>query len=1098
MSSSSSSSSSSAAAATVTVTARDIEFSNYNSSTGKWGNAVLTMMIEDTNTPDNLNLEVYDEKVYAVFRNHDDPTDIIQTSAEIDGMDFRVTISTPMVASGKYELYKVYGETSHAEYATSSQFYIQVPGKVWDFADDTVEEDVELVSDWNNYGYIKDVNDNIYGITSLSEMKDAVVSQNDATEFSVDGTTLTRQQVKGFKMTSMVDTDLRASNNQNPNFLRGYDSLEELDIVSSKVTVLMRSYNDNFNYANSTSHYNSCYGISSRNFNQKFAYPSTLNYAILETNTPVSGSAQFNKPVYLGDNITIVNNMLYGHNNKTIFNSKIRFSPNLSRIVGGFFGSCSNLHLDTVYPLSNNVQLYDISDYWGALGYAHIHSYFNIPSTWTYVPSNFIKYWNSYDYDINVPEGITEIHSGAISNLALSQSTTRTITLPSTLTSCSGLENNGRTTHGVIIDLSKCNNLTSLNSTFNWTGIKEIKWPTQIRFSSLPNTFMYFGTRCFDVDPNTNTTTFEVPEGITRIGNQFCRQCQYSNGDANTVHNIILPSTLTYIDASFNNWWYNTFQAKSRKMCIDMTKIDPDNITIVDNFDWNGIRTGGGFCMDSNDHRSHPGYLTVKVAPGTIEKWQEKLPDVVYEYPSWANTSIFSRIITWVETPTPYGYVFYRETSDGPEKYVELQSLAEFNSLCFTNYGQTVTVGEDQITLKNSAAPNMITGFSIGTDITSLPDNFGENCRITKVYFQPSANTVTAGDSCFFNSGWDNNHTATINLNNRVTTIGNDFLNQHHYVSALKGFGGVTSVGGSFLIYNNLDLTFDTSSLVSVGSNFLYNCANFNSQLDFSSLTTIGGSFLERCTSYNQPLSLPNVTSGQMGYFLYGCTSFNQPLDLSNATGIMYWSSFLSGCTSFNSAITFPSSVSGSGYKSASNFMWNCTSFNQPIDLSFLQSANQADILNDCTVFNSSITLPSSMRMYTLLNNCVNFNQPLTLPTHTESGIYGSICKNLKSFNQPITIPSTLCRTRWYNSATLFENCDSLTSTVTISSSTVPNGTDTAVIYKSFSTTDSTAPCYTTGVTFTGTGASAWKNVLPDYDGTQATPADTYRKINVV
>lgn len=236
------------------------------------------------------------------------------------------------------------------------------------------------------------------------------------------------------------------------------------------------------------------------------------------------------------------------------------------------------------------------------------------------------------------------------------------------------------------------------------------------------------------------------------------------------------------------------------------------------------------------------------------------------------------------------------------------------------------------------------------------------------------------------------------------------------------------------------------------------------------------------------------------------CRSFDQPISINNNVSIM---GFLSGCTSFNSTVTVNNVGSHAG-KQTTGFLAGCSSFNKPLDLSPFQGSNNFEVLGEtiisyspvtrtaCSSFNSQLILPTSVRQLQILYNGSAFNQPITLPGYTENtGIYSRMCYGWTSFNQPVTIPSSWCKTRWYNNASLFENCDSLTSAVTFDSTTVPSGADSGVIQKSFSTTDATAATYTTGVTFTGTGAQAWRGVLPDYDGTQTTPANTYRKINV-
>lgn len=845
---------SSAAANTVVVTARDIEFSNYNSSTGKWGNAVLTMMIEDANTPDNINLEVYDEKVYAVFRNHDDITDTIQTSAEVDGMDFRVTISTPMVASGKYELYKIYGETSGNEYATSSQFYIRVPGKVWDFTNDVVNHDVNLVSDWFNYGYIKDTNDVIHGVTTKDELRDAVSSLSDSTVFTVNGTPLTRQDVKGIKITSMLDSDMQLTTTSEASFLNKYDNVEEVDIVSAKVTKLMRYAWDNFTYEGKVNSYYGCNGFSIPKINQKIAFPETLRFLTFMSSGPTTGTSVFNKPIYMPDSVTVSYYLLEGHKNKGIFNSKIRFSPNLNHVPGNNLYQFGNWN-HPIEPIGQNYQLTGTS--MSFLGFSGYNQPFTIPSVWTYIPDGFLNFTNQFDQDIIISSNIVDIRSSAFRNLNLGgDGVTKKIILPSTITTIgqSAFYYLGRTTAGVEVDMSSCVNITSYGADFGWSTFKDFKWPSRFASNniSIINGAFSYSTFKIDPDPNTNFVEFAFPEGISEIGNNVFRSVYRS---ANMK--VVMPSTLTKIGYNcFYGWNLNN----TKKMHFDFTKLNPDDVTIDDRLDYNGLKNDvPGFAVIESDYSSSWYDLTIEIAPGTQEAWEAKLPDFKLVNPDWAQNTTFSRKINWVEQPTQYGYVFYRnEGNPNEEKYVELTSASEFASLCFTNTPQsTQPLGVDGVVLYNSAPndipvsqKNFITGFICGTDITSIPNKFLRNCYKLDREVKFGENVTTIGDDVLYGA-FDTDrssytplgHTASVQfMGNNLTSIGNKFLCVARYFNADLIFpDGLQTIGYQCMMQTehfNSNLTFPDSVTSFDARWFMCTPDKMTGTIDFGDMTT--------------------------------------------------------------------------------------------------------------------------------------------------------------------------------------------------------------------------------------------------------------------
>lgn len=1070
---------SSAAANTVVVTARDIEFSNYNSSTGKWGNAVLTMMIEDANTPDNINLEVYDEKVYAVFRNHDDPTDTIQTSAEVDGMDFRVTISTPMVASGKYELYKVYGETSGNEYATSSQFYIQVPGKVWDFTNDTVEEDVELVSDWFNYGYIKDINDVIHGVTTKDELRDAVSSISDSTVFTVDGTPLTRQDVKGVKITSMLDSDMQLTTPIDASFLNKYDNVEEVDIVSAKVTKLMRHAWDNFTYEGKVNNYYGCNGFSIPKINQKIAFPETLRFLSFMASNPNTGTSVFNKPIYMPDSVTVSYYLLGGHNNKGIFNSKIRFSPNLNYVPGNNLYQFGNWNYP-IEPIGQNYQLTGTN--LSFLGFSGYNQPFTIPSVWTYIPSGFLYFANHFDQDIIIPNNIVDIRSNALRNLNLGgDGVTKKIILPSTITTIGqgAFYSVGRTTAGVEVDMSNCVNITSYGADFEWSTIKDFKWPSRFasnNVSIINNAFNYC-TFKIAPDQDTNFVEFALPEGISEIGN-FAFVSMYRSANLK----VVMPSTLTKIGYScFYGWDSNN----TKKMHFDFTKLNPDDVTIDDRLDYNGLRNDvPGFAVVPSDYSASWYDLTIDIAPGTKAKWEAKLPDFKLVNPDWSPNSTFSRKINWSEPTTEYGKLVYYpnytttwgvSSSVGTRQgyAVKIYSVEEFENwiatlspapyvsatgdLRFDSPNgqdlQYVDINGDTQTIQHGvwgipgvqhldfdySAPEKYVVFNSNATVSSVDQTSTDEVELTSLAQYNSL--CMSGIPYIYNETpvMDYTTRVTVGANSTVipiaciksyefgtvpTTIPNYFLVASSVESVDMSHANITTIGDGFLcdcgyFNSNVDLT----GVTSVGTNFLSKCVLFNGTLgDMSSLTAIGTRFLYNCQVFNHPIQLPSAITS-LDFFMTLCKAFNQPLDFSHITTI--GDKVLNSCKAFNYSLDLSHVTSVGSY-----FLANCDVYNKPVTIANVTSVGD-HFLSNCPVFNSQVLLPNCTTFGTgFMQSCTIFNQPINMTNVTNCG--AQFLMMCKAFNQPLDLSNLVDAGTANEYGGFLNHCDAFNQTLNL------------------------------------------------------------------
>lgn len=144
----------------------------------------------------------------------------------------------------------------------------------------------------------------------------------------------------------------------------------------------------------------------------------------------------------------------------------------------------------------------------------------------------------------------------------------------------------------------------------------------------------------------------------------------------------------------------------------------------------------------------------------------------------------------------------------------------------------------------------------------------------------------------------------------------------------------VGSVGNNFLNgCRNLEsgrIVFP-KHLVSLGSEFLYNCRKYAGEVKFltpSKLKTIKSSFMYYCQAFNSTMDLPYSVTTIESYFMYHCDIFNSYIYLPSSltsTG----SYFMAYNYVFNKTITLPSSLTTIG----NDFLYYCYSFNQPLTI---------------------------------------------------------------------------------------------------------------------------------------------------------------------
>lgn len=338
--------------------------------------------------------------------------------------------------------------------------------------------------------------------------------------------------------------------------------------------------------------------------------------------------------------------------------------------------------------------------------------------------------------------------------------------------------------------------------------------------------------------------------------------------------------------------------------------------------------------------------------------------------------------------------------------------------------------------------------FDYASSLASIGDNFLNSCAaFNQDIVMP--NSVTTIGTSFLNSCPNFNHSVTISSN--VTTIGNNFMSGcNAFNQPLAIPSGVTSIGSSFMtscFVFNYPLTIP-SGLTVINSNFMYSCQSYNHPLTIpSGVTTIGESFMRNCRSFNQPIAVPNSVTSIGRYFMAGCIQFDKSLTLSSGMTAIA-ADFMNGCTNFSQPVVVPNGITSIG----DSFLYSCTRFNQPL------------------------TLPSSLQTIGryFLQLCSSFNQPLTIPSGTTT-IGMNFMNSWTQFNQPLTIPSSITS---MNANNFVYNCNAMTSTITVEApiTVIGSGSPNSAL----STTVSTAPCYTTGITLAGTYANDWKTRFAD------------------
>lgn len=138
-------------------------------------------------------------------------------------------------------------------------------------------------------------------------------------------------------------------------------------------------------------------------------------------------------------------------------------------------------------------------------------------------------------------------------------------------------------------------------------------------------------------------------------------------------------------------------------------------------------------------------------------------------------------------------------------------------------------------------------------------------------------------------------------------------------------------------------------------------------------------------------------------------------------------------------------------------------------------STIDAGFFTGATMLKTMYNLPDSVTSIgaSFLSGCQNFNSYFEIPSNATIG--SGFLSGCTAFNQPITIPSgvTLSTAADYN---FMYDCYSMTSTVTVNIPATAIGASNYI----FSTSNSSAKCYTQGILIDGNYKAEWREKLPN------------------
>lgn len=249
------------------------------------------------------------------------------------------------------------------------------------------------------------------------------------------------------------------------------------------------------------------------------------------------------------------------------------------------------------------------------------------------------------------------------------------------------------------------------------------------------------------------------------------------------------------------------------------------------------------------------------------------------------------------------------------------------------------------------------------------------------------------------------------------------------------------------------------------------------SELEIASLADYQALVNPNATSdYIAHLSNTDICFSGVIRFVFGADVTSVPNDFLRKSSIETISALPKGITSIGN-----------------DFLDYCAKFNGDIDLNNVTTVGNR-FLGAAYAFTGTVSCPAVKTIGDeFMDGCSKFNGSLSMDVVESIGHH--FLNNCTAFNQPITIPNTVQSIGKTGYQTYFmRDCQSMVSTITVEASSSVFPTSQYADSYSLGARSNTAPCYTTGITLTGTYANDWKTFFPD--GSYPA-ASTYRKLIV-
>lgn len=317
--------------------------------------------------------------------------------------------------------------------------------------------------------------------------------------------------------------------------------------------------------------------------------------------------------------------------------------------------------------------------------------------------------------------------------------------------------------------------------------------------------------------------------------------------------------------------------------------------------------------------------------------------------------------------------------------------------------------------------------------------------NVEKIKINPSIDSVGVSS---IKQGWPSN----MLMNGDTTSL--------KTVEGLENLVSVTAIPAMFCVRcDNLEtISGLPPNITSINSEVLSNCSKLNCPIEVpDSVVSIGLNFLANNSTFNQSVKLPASLDTTPENFLYNNTAFNTEIQIPSTVRVIN-PAFLMACPNFNKPLVLPETLEAI----EDSFLSACSSFNQPLTIPASVTSIGENFMNGCHSFNQPITIPASVSLLKseFLSNLAAMTSPITLLANSLTMEY-SVFVHLSAFGQE-------------TGAKIIWNGNNLT---------VPTSTSDANSIL-VSMTDSAA--YNQGVVISGSGASLFKEKLPDWVNEQA------------